>query len=74
MRKKDELAPDAQGCLAKADPEEMLFVLRAQDKTAPHTVLEWIKMNFLTCPDDKLREAFECALKMKQWSKTKLPD
>lgn len=53
-------------CYIKALPNEELFVLRAQDATSPKVVLFWISENFETCPDDKLREAFECALKMKQ--------
>ncbi len=65
MRKKDELAEGAKGCLAKAKDDEMLFVLRAQDITSPIVVLEWMKLNFNTCPTEKLREAFECALEMK---------
>lgn len=52
-------------CLQKAFEDEKLFVLMARDNTAPYVVLEWIKMNMSTQPDDKLREAFECALEMK---------
>lgn len=74
MLKKDETAPGAQGCLGKASDDEMLFVLRAQDITAPHTILEWIKLNFHNCPEDKLREAFECALTMKKHKGRKQPD
>ena len=68
MRKKDELAKGAKGCFAKADDDEVLFVLRAQDKTSPIVILEWMKMNFHTCSERKLREAFECAIEMK-WHK-----
>ncbi len=46
MRKKEELADGAKGCLGKAGDDEMLFILRAQDITSPIIVLEWIKMNF----------------------------
>lgn len=74
MRKKDELAEGAKGCLAKAKDDEMLFVLRAQDATSPLVVLEWMKLNFGTCPDDKLREAFECALVMKNHTSKKVAD
>ena len=69
MKKKDELAPGAQGCLGKASDDEMLFVLRGQDVSSPLVVMEWIKLNFHTCKDEKLREAFECALVMKGQSK-----
>lgn len=66
MRKKDELAEGSKGCFAKAKDDEMLFVLRAQDISAPYAIIEWIKCNFHTCPEVKLREAFECALEMKK--------
>lgn len=72
MRKKDELIK--QGSLNKAKDDEMLFVLRAQDKSAPQVVLHWIAKNFDTCPDDKLREALECALEMKKFHTKKNAD
>lgn len=74
MRKQDELAPGAKGCLGKAKDDEMLFILRAQDMTSPTIVLEWIKLNFQTCPEEKLKEAFECALEMRRHSGRKQPD
>ncbi len=74
MRKKDELAKDSKGCFAKAGNNEMLFVLRAQDKTAPKVILHWIAKNFEDTPDEKLREAFECALEMKKHHSRKNPD
>lgn len=61
-------------CIAKAAEDEMLFVLRAQDISSPLIVLEWIKENFFSCPDEKLREAFECALEMKGWKERKVAD
>jgi len=74
MRKKEELAEGAKGCLAKAGDDEMLFILRAQDMSLPKIVLEWMKLNFFNCPDDKLREAFECALEMKKHKGKKYAD
>lgn len=74
MRKKDELAEGANGCLAKAKDDEMLFILRAQDISSPIVVLEWMKLNFETCPEDKLREAFNCALEMKRQNVRKRAD
>ena len=74
MLKKEELAPGATGCLAKADDDEMLFILRAQDKTAPKAILNWIANNIDTLPEDKAREAFECAMKMRKQRGRKLPD
>jgi hypothetical protein len=61
-------------CIAKAADNEMLFVLRSQDITSPQLVLEWIKLNFETCPEDKLREAFNCAIEMKNWPNRKKAD
>lgn len=51
-------------CISKAFDDEMLFVLMARDETAPATVLEWIKLNIGKQPEEKLREAFECAMEM----------
>lgn len=44
---------------------ELTFTLREQDMTSPFIILEWIKLNFKTCPNEKLIEAFENALAMK---------
>lgn len=74
MRKKDELAPGAQGCLGKAKDDEMLFIFRAQDVTAPMAILEWMKINFNSLPEPKLREAFECIMEMRKHKNTKSPD
>lgn len=49
-------------CIQKAFDDEMLFVLMTRDKTAPSIVLEWIKQNIHIQPEEKLREAFECAI------------
>lgn len=52
-------------CLEKAFEDERIFVLMTRDVHAPKAVLEWIRLSFFTQPDEKLREAFECALEMK---------
>lgn len=65
---------DTDTCLKKAAPDEPLFVLRAQDASAPYIVMEWIKDNFENVPEEKLREAFELALKMKKWPNRKSAD
>lgn len=51
-------------CLAKAYPDEMLFVLMARDASAPAIILEWMKRNIGIQPREKLAEAFECAYAM----------
>ena len=55
------------GCYDKAGKDEELFVLRAQDESSPEIVMEWIKRNFKTASDAKLRDAFDCALRMKHF-------
>ena len=71
-------------CYDKAATSEPLFVLRAQDMTAPILVAAWILFQFVVdlitqqnvCPEAKLREALECALAMRSYDpkKRKLSD
>lgn len=72
MIKRDELTK--RGCLNKAADDEMLFVLRAQDVSAPKVVLHWIAKNFDNASEEKLREAFECAIAMKKFKGRKNAD
>lgn len=60
--------------LNKAKDDEMLFILRGQDVTAPRTIMFWIAANIHNASDAKLRDAFECALEMKKTSNRKSPD
>ncbi len=59
--------------LAKVGESEEIFTLRAQDATAPKMVVLWIAEN-LHCTDEKLTEAFECALRMRKHPTTKAAD
>lgn len=59
--------------LAKVAEDEPIFVLRAQDLTAPDTIMAWIAKN-PELPKDKLAEALRCAQAMRQWPKRKMPD
>jgi hypothetical protein len=59
--------------LQKTGDNEEIFVLRAQDVSAPRNVILWIADN-LHASDEKLREAFECALKMRKHTKRKQAD
>jgi hypothetical protein len=59
--------------LNKVGDHEEIFVLRAQDVSAPRSVILWIADN-LQASDDKLREAFECAQRMRKHSITKAAD
>lgn len=56
---------DENDCIKKALPDEELFVLMARDVTSPQTILYWISQNVGIQPEEKLREAFICAMKMK---------
>lgn len=65
-------------CLAKVRPEEPIFVLRSQDKTAPVAVRNWARearragMN-----QAKFDEAMETARAMEDWATvhgSKIPD
>ncbi len=60
--------------IAKLHDDEPIFILRGQDASSPFVVLDWITRNFATCPEPKLREAFEQALQMKNYPFKKLPD
>jgi hypothetical protein len=61
-------------CLGNAANDEPIFVLRGQDESSPKVILHWIAKNFETCPDEKLREAFEHALVMKNYPSRKKAD
>ena len=52
--------------LNQARPDEIIFVLKETDETAPWIILEWIRENINTAPEDKLRSAFEQALAMRK--------
>lgn len=52
---------------------QVTFTLVAQDVTSPAVILKWIEENLNTASDDKLREAFEKALLMKNYPQRKYP-
>lgn len=58
----------------EVNANEQIFVLRAQDYSAPSVIIHWIALNFENCSDEKLRDAFEHALLMKQYANRKAPD
>lgn len=63
--------------LGKIGPDEPIFVLRAQDKTAPDAVRFWAKnaiSSGANIEPAKLAEAEQCAQAMEQWPTRKLPD
>lgn len=61
---------DARVFERAAKRQQGTFTLVEQDASAPGTILDWINRNFATAPDDKLREAFDTALR---WRRSKLP-
>jgi len=59
--------------LAKVADNEPIFVLRAQDISAPETILHWIIQN-PAISEDKRAEAFACSEEMRRWHKRKSAD
>jgi hypothetical protein len=60
-------------CLDKASDEEPIFVLRAQDVSAPATILAWLKLN-PQLPKAKREEAEDVIVKMRAWPTRKAAD
>jgi hypothetical protein len=64
--KKEEQMMHDKTCHDKAVSRgQRTFTLVEQDVSTPRTILWWIMENFHTSPDDKLMDAFEDALAMK---------
>lgn len=65
-------------CYEKADPDEPIFVLRAQDRLAPILVRLWAMLAWANgAPQPKISEANVCAMKMEDWAAkrgSKFPD
>lgn len=62
-------------CYAKARRKgEQTFTLRSQDKSAPATICKWITANIETASPEKLHEALDSALKMRDWKNRKAAD
>jgi hypothetical protein len=53
---------------------QQTFTLVAQDITAARTIMFWLMENIETAPDEKLRDAFEDALRMRHYGNRKYPD
>lgn len=72
-RSKADLADRA--CYEKAVARgQATFTLVAQDASAPEVVCDWITRNIYTCPADKLREALERAIEMRDYPTHKVAD
>lgn len=58
--------PDDQRCFARAQARgDETFTLVGQDLSSPIVICEWIKQNIHTAPDQKLRDALNDAIRMK---------
>lgn len=63
------------GCLANADDDEPVFILRAQDKLAPALVRAWAALAAEHgCDIVKCQMAVETAEDMEDWPTRKFPD
>ena len=66
---------DDDACLAKVQPGEPIFVLRAQDMLAPAIVRKWAEeAEQHGCDAQKVAEARQCARAMDMWPSRKFPD
>jgi hypothetical protein len=64
-----------RNCFVRAKQRgQLTFTLVAQDITAPTTIAEWIKLNIETAPAEKLREALDDAIAMREWPNRKNAD
>ena len=76
MRKQHEI-DNLDSCLNKADEDEPLFVLRANDELAPDIVREWARMYDRQKRDEgmtdvqmaKHQEALDIADRMEDWKR-----
>jgi hypothetical protein len=60
--------PGKYDCYDRADPEEPIFVLRANDPLAPEIVREWARSYSKSCLDPKkFASALDCANQMEEW-------
>lgn len=61
---------DPDSCLNKAKDDELIFVLRAHDPSAPDTIRGWaanrISLGKNTISDPQIVEALACADKMEE--------
>jgi hypothetical protein len=72
MTRRDEDRFRDNKCYTKAQAAgETTFTVRERDYSAPLTVLAWIQLNFTTAPREKLIDAFERALYMRDSPRSK---
>jgi hypothetical protein len=61
-------------CLANADVDEPVFVLRGQDQSAEETVAGWIGRNITSISQRKLAAAVQITKSMREWPHKKAAD
>jgi len=62
-------------CRETADRDDLeRFTLHAKDVTAPKTICSWIRDNIETASPEKLHDALDCALRMRDYEFRKSPD
>ena len=66
-------------CYDKAEDDEPIFTLRAQDMLAPILIDHWADLaKEHGCPEEKVKEAHKCASLMRAWQtstgRAKWPD
>ena len=62
-------------CFQKAqDRGDITFTVVGQDRSSPRVICEWIKENIDTCPADKLHEALNRAIAMRNKQYRKAAD
>ena len=60
-------------CLEKVADNEPIFVLRAQDQSAPELIRRWIRDNLETLDPEHIAEAEQCARNMESWLHRRAP-
>ena len=71
--RKERISPDST--INKADAEEPVFVLRAQDMSADILVDFWAELALrMGCSQEKVDEAIDLAAEMRAWPNRKWPD
>jgi hypothetical protein len=79
-REEKQLVDRGEGCLGKSDPDEPVFILRAQDAAFAAGVMGWInEARRLGAPEAKTREAHDIVQAAIDWQRAnpdrvKVPD
>lgn len=70
------MATEGRGCLGKAADNEPVFVLRAQDRSAPTLIRLWASLATERggCSELKIADAYKLADQMEAWPVRKYPD